>query len=376
MSTLVVSDLHLGTRSGLDLLRREGPRAALAEALDGIEEVVLLGDVLELREAPVAQVLAEARPALEALGRAIGPDRRVVLTAGNHDHRLVGEWVERRRQDPDAEPLRAEQRMAPAEASALAQAVADALRPARVEVAYPGVWLAYGVYATHGHYLDVHNTAPALETLAARAVERVLSRRGRLPDGVDFYEAVLGPVFAPLHELVQHVPGHASAGAGPSQRAQRILTGTGRRPLGHRLASGVAFPAFVAALNRAGLGPLDGDVSGPALRRAAVRAMGEVTRRLVPDAEHVIFGHTHRFGPLATDDAAEWTAPAGARLHNCGSWIFERFIVGGTAGENPGFPGPHPYWPGGAVRVEGRGDVRPLRLLADASREDLIGRPA
>lgn len=377
MSALVVSDLHLGTRSGLDLLTREGPRAALVEALDGVDELVLLGDVLELREAPTGDVLERARPVLEALGRAVGPERRIVLSAGNHDHRLVGEWLERRRHTADAEPLRAEQRMAPEEASALAAAVARALAPARVEVAYPGAWLAYGVYATHGHYLDVHNTVPALETLAARAVERVLRRRGRLPEGVDGYEAVLGPVYAPLHELVQHVPGHASAGAGPSQRIHRVLTARGRRPLKHRLAADVGFPALVAALNLAGLGPVHRDVSGPALRRAALGAMAEVARRIVPDAEHVLFGHTHRFGPRpGHDDPREWTAPGGVRLHNCGSWIFERHLVGGDAGENPGHPGPHPYWPGGALRVEGRGDVRPLRLLDDRTREDLIGRPA
>jgi hypothetical protein len=50
--------------------------------------------------------------------------------------------------------------------------------------------------------------------------------------------------------------------------------------------------------------------------------------------------------------------------------------VGRDAGENPGYPGPHPYWPGGAMRVEGRDDVRPLRLLDGRTREDLIGSPA
>jgi calcineurin-like phosphoesterase family protein len=369
VTALVVSDLHLGTRSGLDLLRREGPRRALAEALDGVDEVVLLGDVLELREEPAGQALADARAALEALGRALGPRRRVVLTAGNHDHRLVGEWLERRRQAADPAPLRAEQRMKPAEASGLAEAIAEALAPAPVEVAYPGAWLAYGVYATHGHYLDLHNTVPALETLAGRAVERVLRRRGRLPEGVDGYEAALAPIYALAHELVQHVPTGASAGAGPSQRAYRILTGEGPRPLAHRAASDFAFPALVAGLNRVGLGPVRADLSGPELRRAALRSMGEVARRLVPDARHVIFGHTHRAGPLPADDAAEWTAPTGARLHNSGSWIFERFLVGD---EDDG----HPYWPGGAVRVDGRDDVRPLRLLAGTTRAELIGRPA
>ncbi len=375
MTALVVSDLHLGTRSGLDLLRREGPRAALAEALDGVEEVVLLGDVVELREDPVGQVLAAARPALEALGRALGSRRRVILTAGNHDHQVVGAWLDRRRHDPDAPPLEAEHRMTPAEASPVAAAIAGALAPARVEVVYPGAWIADGVYATHGHYLDVHNTVPALETLGARAVERVLSRRGAVPAGVDGYEAVLRPVYAFLHELVQHVPGHASAGAGPSQRAQRMLTASGPRPLSQRVLAGVGFPALVAAVNRAGLGPVDADVSGPALRRAALRAMGEVARRVAPDARHVIFGHTHRFGPLPHDDAAEWTAPGGARLHNSGSWIFERFLVGESAADNPGRPGAHPYWPGGVVRVNGDA-VSATRLLEDRTRAELIAGPA
>jgi len=125
----------------------------------------------------------------------------------------------------------------------------------------------------------------------------------------------------------------------------------------------------VAGLNRLGLGPVRADLSGPALRRASLRAMGEVARRLVPDARHVIFGHTHRFGPLPVDDATEWASPAGARLHNCGSWIFERYLVGD---EDDG----HPYWPGGAVRVNGADDVQPLRLLAGRTREQLIGPPA
>ena len=365
MSVLVVSDLHLGTRSGLDLLRRERPRRALAEALDGVEDVVALGDVVELREEPVARALARARPALEALGRALGSRRRVVLTAGNHDHELVAPWLARRRHDPAAPPLGVEQRLTPDEASEVAVALAGALAPARVEVVYPGAWIADGVYATHGHYLDRHNTVPALEPVALRAVERLLGRRGRVPDGVDGYEAVFGPVYALLHELVQHVPGHASAGAGPSQRAYRVLTGRGRRPLSHRLAAGVAFPLFVAALNRAGLGPLDRDVSGPQLRRAALAAMGEVARRLVPQARHVVFGHTHRFGPLPADDVAGWTAPGGARLHNAGSWIFERFLVGDA---DDG----HPYWPGGAVRVGATGEVSGLRLLAGTTRAQLL----
>ena len=31
------------------------------------------------------------------------------------------------------------------------------------ELAYPGVWLRPDVYATHGHYVDLHITVPSFE---------------------------------------------------------------------------------------------------------------------------------------------------------------------------------------------------------------------
>ena len=61
MSTLVVSDLHLGARSGVDLLRREPVRARLLEEAGRADEVILLGDVVELREGPMPEALAVAR---------------------------------------------------------------------------------------------------------------------------------------------------------------------------------------------------------------------------------------------------------------------------------------------------------------------------
>ncbi|HEX2105649.1 MAG TPA: hypothetical protein VHF51_18495, partial [Solirubrobacteraceae bacterium] len=69
MRTLVVSDLHLGARTGVDLLRRPAARAALLERVDGADRLVLLGDTLELRHGPVREALAAARPVLEAVDR-------------------------------------------------------------------------------------------------------------------------------------------------------------------------------------------------------------------------------------------------------------------------------------------------------------------
>ena len=41
--------------------------------------------------------------------------------------------------------------------------------------------------------------------------------------------------------------------------------------------------------------------------------MGRVADTLAPNAEHVIFGHTHRAGPFPGDDLAEWTTLSGSQ---------------------------------------------------------------
>ena len=46
MLAAVVSDLHLGTHSGADLLRRPEIQAKLFDALSDADEVVLLGDTV------------------------------------------------------------------------------------------------------------------------------------------------------------------------------------------------------------------------------------------------------------------------------------------------------------------------------------------
>jgi hypothetical protein len=126
-----------------------------------------------------------------------------------------------------------------------------------------------------------------------------------------------------------------------------------------------AFSLSVAALNRAGLGPLHADISGPALRRAGLRAMGQVADRLALADAHVVFGHTHRAGPLGGDDALEWRSPAGARLHNCGCWTYDSYFLKDQRGANP-------YWPGGAMLVEDEGPPQLLRLLSEHTQAELV----
>ena len=70
MRTVVVSDLHLGSAGGKDLLRRPELRAPLIEALEPGGRLVILGDGLELREAPHREAAEHAAPLLEEAGRA------------------------------------------------------------------------------------------------------------------------------------------------------------------------------------------------------------------------------------------------------------------------------------------------------------------
>src|SRR5947207_10374314 len=71
MRTVVLSDLHIGTANDSDLLRRPSFLARLIEFVEGADRLVLLGDVLELRDRPLARVVELAGPVFEGLGRAV-----------------------------------------------------------------------------------------------------------------------------------------------------------------------------------------------------------------------------------------------------------------------------------------------------------------
>ncbi len=354
MRTLVVSDLHLGVARGRDALRRPGPLAALADAVRGVDRLVLLGDTLELRHGPLSDALAAAAPVLAALGAALGPEGKLVLVPGNHDHALLAPWLERR--TGGGAPLALEERAGPDPTWALAH-LAAAAAPARFDVAYPGLWLRPDVYATHGHYLDRLTTTPTFERLAAGAMARVV---GPLPverATPEDFEAGLAPLYAWLHAVAQtRSSDWTVARQSGSAGTWRALTGTGPRGLRSR-ALAAAFPLAVAGANRAGLGPVRPQLSGEHLRSAGLAAMGEVVRLLGVGAQHVVFGHTHRAGPLPGDDPAEWRTPTGALLHNPGCWIDEpTFAVGGPAS---------PYWAGRAVALEDEGPPRLERVVTD-----------
>src|SRR6476660_9014749 len=269
-----------------------------------MDEVVLLGDAVELRDRPLAEALGLARPFFDELASAIGAGR-VVLMPGNHDHHLVDDWLERRRLE-GAGPLGLEQRV-PVQSGPVAQLVAGMGRTP-VELAYPGAWLRPGVYATHGHYLDRHLTVPTFERLAVAAVERVLGGSSEVSEApgspedpgsasVDDYERTQAPVYAFLFALAQAgSAGGRLGGANPSARVWQALGGGYGRAAKLRgwLLGTVALPGAVGVANRLGLGPVRSDLSPGAITRASLAAIGEVVHKLGIEADHLVFGHTHR----------------------------------------------------------------------------------
>jgi hypothetical protein len=164
--------------------------------------------------------------------------------------------------------------------------------------------------------------------------------------------------------------GLVSAGAGASARTWSALTDADRhrRPL-RTLALGAGYAAAVAAINAAGIGPVDRDLSSAALRRGYLAGFREVVRRLGIDARHILWGHSHRSGPWPADDPAEWTAANGARIVNAGSWVYQPHFLSAE-------PNASPYWPGTAIVVEDTGPPRLERLLGARGHERLRPRPA
>jgi predicted phosphodiesterase len=313
--------------------------------LADVQRLVLLGDLLELRHGPLAAALNVARPVLRDIATALPESAEVVIVPGNHDHHLLRAWSERRARDGAPAGLGLEAALNWTAGDPLASIV-EWLSPHPVRVAYPGVWLREDVYAIHGHYGDLHSTVPMLERLGAGFMRRVVAQPPSGPRRPEDYEAVLAPLYAWIDAVAQFGGVQLRAGSRDlSTRAWSALTAADGRRSWRRRGLALAFPALVALLSRAGMGPLRADLSDAELGRAGVRAMKEVIARLEVRASYVIFGHTHRAGPLPGDDPAAWRCPGGCALLNSGSWVHERAFLGAR-------PATSPYRAGFAATVD------------------------
>src|SRR5215210_3136315 len=352
MRTAVVSDLHLGALGGDDVARGGTQLDALVDAVKDADRLVLLGDIVELRERPLAESLEVARPVFEALGRALA-GRPVVLVPGNHDYALAEPWLARLRLAGEELAAEAEWPVGPGDGAA--GRIAGWMPDVELTLAYPGLRLRDDVYATHGHYLDLQLTIPRLESIAASAMARVTGR-GKGSRSASDYEAIMAPLYAFYAGLAQGgSPASLSRGGSVSRDVWRRVSANGRPSIARFLLGRVTIPGAVAALNGLGLGPFRATLTGEELRRAGLLAMTRVAEVLAPGVEHVIFGHTHRPGPLPGDERAEWTTLSGTQLWNTGTWLYEGALI--TTGKES------PYWPGTVLALEDEGPPRLENML-------------
>ncbi len=318
MRTLVISDLHLGNRVHRAVLGYPEPLRVLLEALDGIDRLVLLGDVAELVTRSPRRSLAAAEPVLRALGQGMGSEREVIIVPGNHDFPLVRAWARAR-----GAQLSIDDTVEPHATGALARVVSW-LGPSTVRVHYPGVWLGKGIYATHGHYLDHHLIPEGPVGLP----------RGRL-------RTAASPVRPSEYERGRIRSHH---------RRDTLVSRVLQRPVR------TAFHYLPRLLMNARMAPVSAALVDVQMRRASMPALDRVLRRLEVEADWVVFGHVHRLGPLADDRPEDWRAQNGGRFVNTGSWLDEPLLMDRATP-------PHPYWPGGAVIIEPGAAPRAVGLL-------------
>ncbi len=335
MRTLVISDLHLGTRVQHDVLRSRAPLAILLDTLLDIDRLVLLGDTFELITRQPRRSLAAAEPVLRAIGERMASGE-VVLVPGNHDAPLIRAWVR-----VHGASMTTDSRLDPTITHALAAAVAW-LRPAPVQVRYPGVWLDERIYATHGHYLD-HHLIPESPIGLPRGALGGRAHRTAVP-----FDYEHGRIRS--HHSRDTVAGRAL------QRAVDASANTVQKTV---------MPHLPRLLMSARMTPLSAAAADLQMRRAALPAMAHVLAQLGIGADWVIFGHVHRLGPLDSDRPAHWRPDGrGPRLVNTGSWLYEPMLVDRATP-------PHPYWPGGAVLLEAGAEARAISLLDGLERREL-----
>lgn len=369
-TTALISDLHLGAGSRTDVLRREPILERLLDATSDVDHLVLLGDVIELRDLPLGESLTAAKPFFEVVGEAFA-GRRVTLVPGNHDHRLLGPWLDR--SDDEERPAGLDQVVdAPHPA---VRSIQGWLGDAQLEVRYPGLWVRDDVYATHGHYLDSHVSTPTIERLSVATMDRL----GGLPTGrrssPHDYEQVHAPVYDLIFNLAQggRQIGGSKDGKPSAMRIWEMIGGaSGRaRTVRGKLLGSAVIPAVLRGIERAGFGNFGRDFSTGEIGRAGVEAMHVVVDRLGIDADHVIFGHIHRRGALLMDDGRRATDPVweknGVTLHNTGNWTYVEGLLGRAIPQSP-------FWPGSMIVVGDTGPPELREVLADVDRDVLSGR--
>jgi UDP-2,3-diacylglucosamine pyrophosphatase LpxH len=366
---LVISDTHFGAWTGRDLLREEPFLERLAPQLEGIDELIFLGDLFDFLFGSVGDAVDAADELLRLIAEKL-PGKRLVFLAGNHDHHLVHRDAENRLEaqlaagfsPPDlaeAHRLSNDEETRPGPGF-FRSFLARRLPAVEVEIAYPTYSFA-GVLCTHGHYLDPHARLAGSrgDRLLTRTLWAIATGGPEQPKTIEDYESVITLLTEWLYIAAQMPHGtHAQQNVfRAAERAGRI--------------------EYALRLPRRGLKRLRGDPPVPDEQQArpaypsasvispsdpsehALEAFARVVANLgwSEECDKIVFAHTHQ--PLACVQAG---GSSQTRYWNTGSWIYEPDL-----GSRQAYARYLRYaWPGTAVVIDDEEpEPRLVELLAD-----------
>jgi predicted phosphodiesterase len=277
MRALVISDTHFGAWTGDPVLAREPALGALDAALEEVDELVLLGDLFDFLFSSVEYAVEQAEPFFELVQRRM-QDKRVVFSAGNHDHHIVVRTLRTAVEEKVATGAY------PVDHPGFFRRFLERrLEGVETEIVYP-TYRVGEVLLTHGHYLDAHIGGSFPNRLQARATRTVGGVNGHARLDEQDYEAVIVPLTELLFTVAQMPRGCAV------QMAFHHQFGRIGKVLKHvRLRHGGA-PDTLAAFQA-------------------------VQSNLGWDADQVVFAHTHtrRSTASSATACATGTAAAGSR---------------------------------------------------------------
>lgn len=346
MRALVISDLHLGAWTGEDLLSDERFQARLEPALDGIDELVILGDLFDLLFGSIEDAMV-ASEGLFAMLRERLPGRRVVFCPGNHDlhFRVLAEHERRAGRPPSSGP-EGDGGGLP-QPALLRSMLSDRLEGIDVQLRYPTHTVG-DVLLTHGHFLDPH--ARLSGGVGAKLLTRTLwaiAAGGREdPRTVADYDAIVGLLTELLYAIgqlphgtvaqqrvfdgAQSLAGVAARLRAPARALSRVLSADdyGKPPEAEWIDSRHFDHALAEERSRLRDDPGALEVSshdvvrlaGPSdPRERSLGAFAMAVTNLGWDRTHkqIVFAHTHQ--PL--NDAQ--ISSSDVRYWNTGSWIYE-----------------------------------------------------
>src|SRR6478609_4005747 len=360
MRALVISDTHFGAWTGRDLLREEFFLERLAPQLEGIDELIFLGDLFDFLFGSVGEAVDASGCLLRLIAENL-TGKRLVFLAGNHDHHLVHRDAENRLEAQLAAGRSPLVTGEPADSASpgpgyFRSFLARRLPGVEVEIAYPTYSFA-GVLCTHGHYLDPHArlTGSRGDRLLTKVLWGIATGGPEEPKTIEDYESTITLLTEWLYVAAQMPHGtHAQQNVFRAvQRAGRVASTLGLPVRGAK--------RLAAELRDRGVGDGAAPVPLPSEEHydSVVRAETERQRREQPvpqaawshpaypaasvispsdpsehaleafaqvavnlgwnhEADRIVFAHTHQ--PLACVQSSK---DSRTRYWNTGSWIYE-----------------------------------------------------